>query len=271
MTNKYSIRKYFKSTYSTACIVFNIAGLSIGLVLIVWLYSNGIILLQWTIIFSILLTLFSILIIIWYIFRTLKLILMNEKETQINSCKNCVYDYSKYFFKRHNLISLHKIIEREKKLKEHDNTKGCEVLNFTTLADTYTSYQDTNIQISNIIEENRVSGVQYKVVCTDKSFITSRNQKIYGAENIKYYEIESIFKNTEFDYLIHKTPEDLYCYASVNFTSKTENCNNCPYRSKCDYLNDHLFYRVLSPVESKQIYNVIISIFNSEDKSDEKN
>ena len=259
--NKFSLWKYFKDTYSTACVIPVIAFLLIAIVLCVLGYNKGVLSLQWTIILIVLLVIISILILVWFIFKTLKAIIRSEKETEISQCQNCSVDYAKYVFFRHGLITLNDILEREEKLKDHPAAHMCEVLNYTTLVDTYADGNGEDDHVEPIISNNIKSGVKYKIVYLSEGFASPRNKRIYGEQNLKYHP-DQAFRDTQFDYLIHNTPEKMYCYVAVNFISRAEKCGSCNSKATCDFLNDHLLYRVLTDNEARHIYDQINAFFN---------
>ena len=264
MKNKFSLRKHFKDTYSTACIIPTVALLLIGLVLLVLAYSKGLLSLQWLLILAISLTVVAILVEIWFILKTLKELAQEDKTKQIVECRHCSLDYKKYIFNRHGLITLTDIIELEKRLKDHPEANQCEVLNFTTLSDTYNSYDEKAEQMQDIILQNRANGVRYRVVYSSEDFKTKRNVEIYGEESLKKHSIKTIFENLDFDYLIHKTPESIECYVAVNFNSQQDNCGGCPRGSHCDYLNDYVFYRILPKYEAESVYRKIMKLFEAQ-------
>jgi len=167
--------------------------------------------------------------------------------------------YKKYTFLRHSLISLDNLIAREKKLAYHPNPTQCKVYNYTTLQDTFVD-SDENIKpenkIENIIKTNRKAGVAYRVFYLDNNFLNvdNRNQEIYGKENLIPSDQPRFFSNSQFDYVVHITPEDVKGYAAVCFISKTERCGDCAHAATgCDYKNDGTVYRILSTEETNYV------------------
>jgi hypothetical protein len=263
-TNIFSLALYFKESYITA-VLFPL--ITVELLICTFLYNSvkkG----NFDISIAIIISIISIIIvgtvILLYIFSIIRKIIKTEKEKEIIKCSQCSMDYKKYIFLRHSLLSLDDIIAREKKLSYHPHPSRCKVYNYTTLRDTFVD-ADENIKpedaIKNIITENTTAGVKYFVFYVEEDFLNADNEKQYGKENlIDCTDQPKLFKDAEFDYLLHVTPEVVNGYVAVCFLSGTERCGNCAHSSQCDYKNNEVLYRILSIEETNYILKKLESL-----------
>lgn len=257
--SRFSLLNNFKDSYIAAVIIPTVAINLIAVCSLILAYKLQWLSIELIILFSMLVAFLTVVVFVIFVSRTLCIIIKQEKSEQILTCKNCASDYKKYIFHRYHLLSFDEVVAREKKIKNHPEANQCVVYNFTTLGDTFQSEIDEyngEEKITDVIKNNILAGVTYKVFYTNEMFVQlgNKNQELYGEENlIPYVPSQSIDRVAEFDYLIHRTPETLDCYVSICFSSDTGYCGSCKHKP-CDYINDYLFYKKLPTTESLYIY-----------------
>lgn len=271
--NTFSFFKHYKDSFSTAFVAPIISVSIIGVILLTLGYENDVLDLKWIVILSILLSIIVIGAILWFVLATIHALVKQEKEETIVQCQTCSLDYKKYIFYRHELISFDDICQLEKNLGDHPHPEMCEVYNYTTLSDTFQESTEGIVdedKIENIIRANRRKNVKYYVFYLDPQFdaLNDHNQTIYGEANMFDCTMHrNIFDEAEFDFLIHKTPEETKGYVAVNFTTHIERCETCTHKP-CDYKNESRFYRVLSNIEVKYVYDQLAQIIKQHRKKE---
>lgn len=208
-----------------------------------WLTSKE----NFGILLFVIVVLLTVFVIIFFVFRVTRRIIMEYDFTSYEICRDCAQNTSKYEFASFDFYTLNQITDMEKKMGEDVHPTECLITIYTSSLDT----EEDEESVRETVKSNLEKGVKYNIYYL-RGIPTEKQLQTYGKNSLIKYKgkpTENIDLElaAEFDIIVFENSEgEREGYFSINFSTSVAPrpcaqgfvCEN-----QCHYENENLLYK----------------------------